>query len=117
MRTRKIYLAILITFALMPALLLFLARGALRRYEGLKPGDRLPDARLLSQDRSQLDTASWRGTPTLLVIFHPGCPSCLLEIESLASIAPAFPELRIVLLSSLRDMSVLQSLFSIYYDV
>jgi hypothetical protein len=116
MRNRKICLAILIILALMPALFLLLAHIKLRRFEGLRPGDWLPQARVLSQSRLWLETVSWRGTHTLLVVVTPGCPLCQREIESLASIAPTFPDLRIVLLSTRNDITGLQVPFPVYTD-
>ncbi len=46
-----------------------------------------------------VETSSWRGTPTLLVLFQPGCRSCREQIRALTQIAPNLPQLRIVLLS------------------
>lgn len=66
---------------------------------GLRPGDRLPAARLQLLDGTPVETTSWRGTPTLLVLFLPGCRSCAEEIRGLVQIAPQLQQVRIVLLS------------------
>jgi peroxiredoxin len=80
-----------------PLLLFILAERSLKR--GLQPGDLLPEARLESLDGVAVQTASWRGAPTLLVLFLPACPACQEEIHRLESIAPQLPAVRIVLLS------------------
>jgi peroxiredoxin len=80
-----------------PLLLLFLAQRSLDC--GLRPGELLPEARLESLDEAPVETASWRGTPTLLVLFKPACPACQEEVRGLTAIAPQLPEVRIVLLS------------------
>jgi hypothetical protein len=116
MINRKICLALLIALVLTPVLFLLWARSTLRRFDGLKAGDWLPEARVLSQDHSWLETVSWRGTPTLLVVVTPGCFSCRHEIESLASIAPLFPSLRIVLLSTRGDIAGLAAPFPVFTD-
>lgn len=80
-----------------PLLLFILARKSVKC--GLQPGDFLPEAQLESLDGAPMQTASWRGAPTLLVLFQPSCPACREEIRGLESIAPQLPEVRIVLLS------------------
>ena len=80
-----------------PLLLFILAERSLKR--GLHPGDLLPEARLESLDGVAVQTASWRGAPTLLVLFLPACPACREEIHQLESVARQLPEVRIVLLS------------------
>jgi hypothetical protein len=72
---------------------------AAQRYRGLQTGDVLPSARLQTSHDSWIDTDSWRGSPTLLVVIHPGCTACAREIEGLAAIADMIPGLRIVLFS------------------
>ncbi len=66
---------------------------------GLRPGDQLPAAQLESLDGTVIETSSWRGTPTLLVLFQPACRSCREQIRALTQIAPKLHRLRIVLLS------------------
>ena len=80
-----------------PLLLFILAKKSVKC--GLQPGDLLPEARLESLDGVPVQTVSWRGAPTLLVLFQPSCPACREEIHRLESIAPRLPEVRIVLVS------------------
>jgi hypothetical protein len=72
---------------------------AAQRYRGLQAGDALPRARLQTSHDAWIDTESWRGTPTLLVVIHPGCAACAREIEGLAAIADTIPNLKVVLFS------------------
>ncbi len=72
-----------------------LASGA----AGLRAGEVLPASELAGLDGGLVDTRSWRGTPTLLVLYQSTCSACEREIEGLTQIAPALPKLRIVLLS------------------
>ncbi|MBZ5498587.1 MAG: TlpA family protein disulfide reductase [Acidobacteriia bacterium] len=116
MRKRKLWMALLVVLAVMPALFLVLAQKSLKGFQGLHPGDAVPHARLQPVGRSSIDTGSWRGSPTLLVVFQPGCESCRLEIRSLASIAPSFPEVRIALLSTGSDSGGMRAPFPIYID-
>jgi peroxiredoxin len=69
------------------------------QYRGLSRGDVLPAAALQLSDGTPLLTEDWRGKPTLLVLFRPGCQACAAEIQSLAEIASSLPRLRVVLLS------------------
>jgi hypothetical protein len=116
MRNRKTGLAILSFLAVLPALFLLLAQNSLKEFEGLKPGDWLPQARLQSVGRTWIETDSWPGTPTLLVVFQPGCSACRIEIDNLASIAPSFPDVRIALLSTQSEVAGMRSPFPIYVD-
>jgi peroxiredoxin len=116
MRNRNIRIAILTLLAAMPALFLLLAQRSLRGYDGLQPGDLLPRARLQSMDRTWVETVTWRGTPTLLVVYQPGCKACRLELETLAAVAPSFPGVRIVLLSAKNELKGTLAPFPIYSD-
>ena len=116
MRTRKMWMAILILLVMLPVLFLLAAQKTLKRFTGLQPGDAVPEARLRPVGQPWVETSSWHGTPTLLVIFQPGCEACRLEIAGLASIAPSFPDLKIVLLSTRTDLAGMQAPFPIYVD-
>lgn len=88
---------LIVALLIAPLLLLFLAQKSFDC--GLRPGDLLPEARLESLEGVPVETVSWRGTPTLLVLFRPECPACREEIRSLGTIAQELPEVRVVLLS------------------
>jgi thiol-disulfide isomerase/thioredoxin len=116
MKKRIVWLALLIIVAALPGFLLLYARKSLRGFEGLQPGDALPGSRLESADGIPVETSSWLGFPTLLVVFQPGCNPCRVEISSLASIAPSFPNVKIVLLSTDRNVAGVQAPFPVYFD-
>jgi hypothetical protein len=113
---RNIRIAILTLLAAMPALFLLLAQRSLKEYRGLQPGDLLPEARLQAADRTWVETATWRGAPTLLVVYQPGCKACQLELETLAAVAPSFPSVKIVLLSTKSELTGALSPLQIYSD-
>ncbi len=69
------------------------------RHRGLRPGEMLPSATLCATSGATVKTESWRGSPTLLVLFRPTCPACRAEIALLSEVAPELEGLRIVLLS------------------
>jgi hypothetical protein len=106
----------LIFLAASPAIFLLLAQRSLKEYRGLRPGDVLPWARLQSMDRTWIETATWRGMPTLLVVYQPGCKACRLELESLVAISPSFPGVRIVLLSTKNELAGTAVPFPVYLD-
>lgn len=116
MRPRAVRLAFLIIVFVLPGLFVLLAQKILREFEGLHPGDMVPVARLWSADRLPVDTSSWRGNPTLLVVFQPGCDACRREIGILAVLAPSFPAVKIVLLSTTKEASGIQAPFPVYVD-
>jgi hypothetical protein len=99
MRTHKTCASILVVSVSVLILLFMAGRFAAQRYRGLQAGDALPRARLQTSHDSWIETDSWRGSPTLLVVIHPGCAACAEEIEGLASIAGSIPGLRVVLFS------------------
>ncbi len=80
-----------------PLVILFFAHRSVSF--GLKKGDMLPQAHLESMSGAKVDPASWRGIPTLLVLFNPDCPACEREIQSLAAMAPNVSGVRVVLLT------------------
>ncbi len=109
-------MAILSVLAVLPALFLLLTERSLKESDGIRPGDWLPQGRLQAIGRTWIGTDSWPGAPTLLVVFQPGCKACQKEIDTLASIAPSFPELRIALLSTQSDVTGVSTSFPIYID-
>jgi hypothetical protein len=99
------------------ALLLFaLANSLIRSKEGLSVGETIPSAVLHSADGSETDTRSWRGSPTVLVLFSSTCPACRKQIENLEVIAADFPELRIALLSLSAAPPQEKAIFTVYFD-
>jgi peroxiredoxin len=82
-----------------PILILFVAHRFAGDRAGLQMGQELPAAQLVSLNGRLIDTRSWKGMPTLLVLFQSTCRICELEIEGLTSIAPSLPGVRIVLLA------------------
>ena len=116
MRTRTVRLALLVFLVSLPALFLVMAQISIEKYRGLRPGDAMPMAVLHTADGVAVATASWLGAPTLIVVFQPGCEACRREIDILASIGPAFTDLRIVLLSTAADIGEMTAPFPIYID-
>jgi len=116
MRTRTARLTLLIFLVSLPALFLVLAQISLKKFEGLRRGDLMPLAILHTVDDVPVETASWLGAPTLLVVIQPGCEACRREIDTLAAIAPSFPELHVVLLSTETDIGEMPSPFPVYID-
>ena len=88
---------LIVVLLALPLLGLLLVRRSLDY--GLGIGDMLPEARLEALDRAAVNTASWHGRPTLLILFSPDCPACKEEIRTLSAIAPDLPGARIVLLT------------------
>ena len=84
-------------------------------FQGLKSGDFLPDARLVSPEGELVDTRSWRGRPTLLLLFDPSCPACLNELDNIEALAPTMPRLRIALLC-IRPRDEKAARFAAYID-
>ena len=116
MGKRKLWLPLLIAATVTPMLILFLAETALKGFEGLHPGDALPCLPLQTADGRSIETGAWRGVRTVLVVFQPGCDACRLEINGLESIAPLFPDVRIVLLSTEKTVAGMHRSFPIYVD-
>lgn len=116
MRNRKFGMVVLIILASLPALFLVLAQHSLKGFAGLKPGDSLPRARLQSTSQSWVETDTWPGTPTLLVVVQPGCGACRSEIDALTSISASFPGIRIALLSTQLEIAGMHTPFPIYVD-
>jgi hypothetical protein len=116
MRTRTVRMTLLIILVSLPALFLVLAQISLKKFEGLRKGDPMPLAVLHTVDDVPVETASWHGAPTLLVVIQPGCEACRSEIDTLAAIAPSFPELHVVLLSTETDIEEMTAPFPVYID-
>jgi len=116
MGKRKLWLALLIAVAVTPVLIFFLADATLKDFEGLHPGDVLPLLPLQTAEGRSVETGAWRGVRTVLVVFQPGCDACRLEINGLESIAPSFPDVRIVLLSTEKSAAGMRPFFPIYVD-
>jgi hypothetical protein len=116
MRTRTARMTLLIFLVSVPVLFLVLAQISLKKFEGLRRGDQIPLAVLHTVDDVPVETASWLGAPILLVVIQPGCQACRNEIDTLAAIAPSFPELHIVLLSTETDIEEMTAPFPVYID-
>jgi len=111
-----LWLALLIALAVTPMLVFFFADAMLKDFAGLHPGDRLPLLPLQTADGRSVPTSTWHGVRTVLVVFQPGCDACRLEINGLESIAPYFPEVRIVLLSTENSPAGIRPVFPVYVD-
>jgi len=90
---------VLVAILAVPALFLLFAHRLAVGAAGLKPGESLPALELVGLDGRPVDSRSWSGAPTLLVLFRSTCGACEREIEGLTQIAPSLPEMRIILLS------------------
>jgi thiol-disulfide isomerase/thioredoxin len=97
-------------------LLFSLSHHIIRTYRGLSPGDELPDLPLESFDGDRVDSGSWRGSPILLVLFLPGCPSCRAQINDLESVACELPDLNVALLSVNGLPLTMNTSFPVYRD-
>ena len=86
--TRWVLLATTLT---LPVLLVVCAHRTLRENQGLRQGDELPKARLRTAEGFPVDTDSWQGTMTLLVLFNPACKACEAEIHTLKKSLRSFP--------------------------
>jgi thiol-disulfide isomerase/thioredoxin len=82
-----------------PVLILLLAHRYAGEGRGIQPGQELPAANLVCLDGHKVDTRSWGGAPTLLVLYRSTCHACEREIIGLSSVSASLPELRIVLLA------------------
>jgi len=109
-------MTLLFSVVVLTGLFLWCAHAYVGRFEGLRPGDTLPLAKLQTLDGQPLETGSWLGRPTLLMVFNPDCLPCRLELRSLVSVATHFPKLRIALLSTKTDAGSLQIPFPVYVD-
>jgi len=116
MRTRTVRFALLIFLVSLPALFLVTAQISVQKYRGLRPGEFLPRETIRTLAGIPVATASWLGTPTLIVVFQPGCEACRREINALAAVAPSFPQVRIVLVSTTADIGEMAAPFPVYVD-
>jgi peroxiredoxin len=113
LRCKRTALAISIPGAV---LLFVLAGSVLHDEEGLSTGETLPSAVLRSIDGSETNTRSWRGLPTVLVLFRSSCPACGKQIENLAVASAEFPDVRVALLSLGDASSLEKTAFPVYFD-
>ena len=101
-KIRRIFFATLLAaVGVTITVLLILARRLPDQFRGFKPGELLPCVRLVSPEGEPVDTHSWRGRPTLLMLYDPSCSACLNELDNIDVLAPAIPRLRIALLCTL----------------
>ena len=110
--------AIVLTISALGAFLFFALAGRLiHSTEGLSVGEVIPAATLRSADGEEINTRSWRGLPTVLVLFRSSCDACRKQIINLESVAANFPEVRIALLS-LNCMPPAEKVaFTVYFDL
>jgi hypothetical protein len=116
MTSRTVLLTLWIGLVTLTSLVMWRTHNTLRRLEGLHRGDSMPLARVRTPAGRFIETGSWLGTPTLLIVFNPECRPCQEEIGNLASIAPRFPHLKIALLSTKTDIGELSAPFPVYVD-
>lgn len=109
-------IALLAVIVAAPFLFLLWSQAVGPRYSGLKPGDRVPVADLVSLSGETVSTGSWRGRATLLVLFQPGCKACREEIADLADLAPVLTGVRIALLSVKTGAQSSNESFPTYVD-
>ena len=96
--------------------LLLLGYYAIQTHRGLSPGDELPDLPLESFDGDQVDSGSWRGSPIVLVLLLPECPSCRSQIDDLETAASELPDLNVALLSVNGSPLSTNTSFPVYRD-
>jgi peroxiredoxin len=98
--TRYVLIIIVLAATLaLPTLILLSAHRFAGDAAGLRLGDDIPVAQLRSLDGRFVDTRSWSGRQTLLVVFLSTCRACESEIQGLEKVARSLPELRVVLLA------------------
>jgi peroxiredoxin len=99
MARKRSIAAVLAAVLAVPTLVLLVAYRFAGEGAGLQPGQELPAAQLVGLDGHVVDTRSWSGAPTLLVLYRSTCRACEREIVGLSSVSSSIPELRIVLLA------------------
>ncbi len=98
--TRKTSIAMALAAVIgVPSLLFMVVHRFAGSGTGLQTGQMLPPAQLVALDGRLVDTRSWNGAPTLLVLFQSTCRACEREIEGLKEVASSFPGLGIHLLA------------------
>jgi peroxiredoxin len=116
MKNPRRKLIMLLALVAVPCIFFAATQLWLVRTRGLQPGDALPRAALLDRTGQAIDTESWRGSPTLLVLFRSQCQACESEIANLIRLAPSLPGLRIVLLTVDPDKTGNDLPFQVYRD-
>ena len=99
MKRKELIEVALAAVVAVPTVILLLASRFAAEGKGLNPGQELPQAQLMRLDGQWVNTGSWRGSPTLLVLYRSTCRACEREILGLSSVALSIPRLRIVLLA------------------
>lgn len=99
MARRASFTLVLLAVVCAPVLVLIFGHRFAEGERGLAPGTSLPTAELATLEGRRVHTDSWRGRPTLLVLYHSTCHACERQIRSLIDVAADFPEVRVVLLS------------------
>lgn len=116
MKKHILKLAVLAAIVAAPAVAILLAQCSIKKNRGLMQGEELPRARLVTPGGCAVDTARWRGSPTLLVLFQSTCATCEIEIHNLERIAPSLPALRIALVSTDSAPPRAPTTFPVYLD-
>ncbi len=116
MKSRTVKIALLGTAAALPFIFLLWSQVLLIRHAGLRIGDTLPAADLHSAEGEVVSTNSWKGRPTLLVLFQPGCRACREEIAALSEVVLSLSDLRVVLLSLQRKRTEPGLPFPVLFD-
>ena len=108
-------LLVLLAIAAMPAALFVIASRLPSENRGLPAGTYLPDSLLVTTTGETVRTHSWRGRPTLVVLFRAGCEACEEEIANLEALAPETAPLRIALVS-VEPSCTLECSLPVYLD-
>ena len=99
-----------------PTAILLIAHRFAGYTAGLLVGQELPAGQLLSLNGRPVDTCSWKGKPTLLVLYQSTCHACERELEGLSAVAPSLPEVRVVLLALDAAAPRIQTRFPVFAD-
>ena len=99
MARRASFALVLLAVVCVPVLVLVFGHRFAERGRGLAPGTYLPAGELATLEGRRVHTDSWRGRPTLLVLFSSTCHACERQLSTLIDVAADFPEVRVVLLS------------------
>ncbi len=100
----------------LPSLIIHHGQSFIKQHQGLQPADRLPPGMLESLEGEVVNIDSWRGFPTLLVLFSSSCPACQAQIEDLATLKEQMHELNIVLVSIDGAGPKTTTAFNVYLD-
>ncbi len=86
------------------------------KHGGLPLGSELPQVALETLEGERFDISTWRGSPTVLVLFLSGCLACEAEIRGLVEVGEECPDVRIALLSLNNQPPSFEVPFEIYTD-